>query len=218
MRRWAAAVVLTLMAVLLTGCVHYEATGVIDEDGLVSGSVSRGQASVSPYQAGRFQGFKVSFSKVGLDDFTKLMRHEGGSIGAVYRLTRGKDTFVFSAEAVHKPGEITLPKEAFKGAQISLALTFPGEVLTSNGTVDGRTVTWRPDLSTVTKLTATGRATPAQAEPTSPAPTGSPSSAPPPPPADDEGSTPIGLLIVVVAGVLVVLTGAALLLVRRGRS
>ena len=217
-----------VLAVLMTGCVFYEATGTIDEDGLVTGAVtigytaeairfgqqdggdpvgelgrftranaaavSNGQASVSPYRAGGFQGFKVSFSKVALTDFTKLMRHEGGSTGTIYRLTRGKDAFVFSAELIRKPGQITPPKEAFKDAEISMSLTFPGEVLASNGTVDGRTVTWRPELSTVTKLTATGRATsPEQPQPTSATTPGQTT------PADESGgSTTIVIMIVVV--------------------
>ena len=134
-------------------------------------SVSRGTASVQPMDAGQFRGFQINFSKVALSDFVQLMRHEkvgpGETGGVDYRLSRQGDVFVFDARVLSKDGQIPIPRDAFKKAELVVSLTFPGPVVSSNGTVSGRTVTWRPNVADLPRLTATGKAAPAEvAEPT----------------------------------------------------
>ncbi|TCC32107.1 LppM family (lipo)protein [Kribbella sindirgiensis] len=131
-------------------------------------SVSRGTASVQPMDAGQFRGFRTTFSGVALTDFVQLMRHEAvapGETGGVdYRLTRQGDQFVFDARVLTEKGQIPIPPEAFERAEIAVSLTFPGPVVSSNGTVSGDTVTWSPTITDATRLTATGKiAEPAEA-------------------------------------------------------
>jgi hypothetical protein len=68
---------------------------------------------------------------------------------------------VFSAELEPpKPGQMTLPAEAFESVEITLSLTFPGPVSETNGEVSGTTVTWHPELPAPPRLEAVGRAAP----------------------------------------------------------
>lgn len=134
-------------------------------------SVSRGTASVQPMDAGQFRGFQITFSKVALADFVQLMRHEAvgaGETGGVdYRLSRQGDVFVFDARVLSEEGQIPIPRDAFEKAELVVSLTFPGPVVSSNGTVSGQTVTWRPNVADLPRLTATAKAAPAKvAEPT----------------------------------------------------
>lgn len=124
-------------------------------------SVSRGTASVEPMDAGQFRGFRTTFSKVALTDFVQLMRHEkagpGETGGVDYRLSRKGDEFVFDTRVLRKEGQALIPREAFKRAELVVSLTFPGPVVSSNGTVSGRTVTWRPNIADLPRLTAIGK-------------------------------------------------------------
>lgn len=176
-------------------------------------AVSRGTASVRPLDAGRFRGFETTFSAVALTDFVQLMRHEAvakGETGGVdYRLTRQGDQFVFDARVLTEKGQIPIPSEAFKGAEVAVSLTFPGPVVSSNGTVSGRTVTWSPSIADVPRLTATGKI----AEPAKQPATGSNTS-----PTTEEPRT---VRTVLVAGSIVlsaaVVLAATVLLRRRAR-
>jgi hypothetical protein len=76
---------------------------------------------------------------------------------------------------------------------ISVSITFPGEVTDHNGTLDGRTVTWTPVLGEINEMQATAR--------------------------DGGGSDlPAWLLIAIAVAVVAVLAGLAYFLVRRNRA
>lgn len=76
---------------------------------------------------------------------------------------------------------------------ITVSITFPGEVTDHNGTLDGRTVTWTPVLGETNEIRATAR--------------------------DSGGSdVPTWLLIVTAAAIVAVLAGLAYFLTRRNRS
>lgn len=164
-------------------------------------SVSQGTASVRPMDEGRFRGFRTTFSGVALTDFVQLMRHEhvdpGETGGLDYRLGRQGDEFVFDARVLPGKSQIPLPAEALKGAELVVSLTFPGPVVTSNGTVSGHTVTWHPTVTDFPRLTATGKIAGPAVRPT----TGNGSA---------EGSEAGGLPAPLVAGSIVVLAAAVL--------
>lgn len=172
-------------------------------------SVSRGTASVQPMDEGQFRGFRTTFSEVAMADFVQLMRHEqvgpGETGGVDYRLSRQGDAFVFDARVLAKSGQIPLPPEAFERAELVVSLTFPGPVVSSNGTVSDRTVTWRPTITDLPRLTATGKL----AEPAAPHTPGS------------GGGRDEGIPAAVVAGTIALLAAAAgvwALLRRRSRG
>jgi hypothetical protein len=76
---------------------------------------------------------------------------------------------------------------------ISVSITFPGEVTDHNGTLDGRTVTWTPVLGETNEIRATAR--------------------------DGSGSdVPAWLLIAIAVAVVAVLAGLAYFLTRRNRA
>ena len=76
---------------------------------------------------------------------------------------------------------------------VSVSITFPGEVTDHNGTLDGQTVTWTPVLGEVNEMHATARD------------------------AGGSGLSPV-LLIAIAAVVVASLAGLALLLARRSRA
>jgi hypothetical protein len=125
-------------------------------------SVATGTATVVPYSADGFTGFETTFSKVATADYLKLLRHEeqgGDAPDVLFRLDREDGHYAFSAELEPtKPGQLTLPAEAFEGVEITLSLTFPGPVTQANGDVSGNTVTWRPRLPDQSRLEAVGEA------------------------------------------------------------
>ncbi len=54
------------------------------------------------------------------------------------------------------------PSAFFSSAEIRIAITFPGEVLSSNGRVEGNTVVWEPRFGERLEIEAVGSAIPSQ--------------------------------------------------------
>jgi hypothetical protein len=127
-------------------------------------AVSTGQAVVRPYDADGLTGFETTFTDVATTDYLSLLRHEeqgGDTPDVLFELDRRDGDYVFSAELEPpKPGQMTLPAEAFEDAEITLSLTFPGPVSETNGEVSGTTVTWRPELPAPPPLEAVGKVAP----------------------------------------------------------
>jgi hypothetical protein len=162
--------------------------------------LTKGIVTVTHYAVDDYTGFETKFEGVTPADYLKLLRPEDPA-GVDFTLDHSAGRYTFSAvPAPPKPGQMQLPPEAFKNADVSLSLTFPGPVLSSNGEVDGTTVTWRPDLAKPAKLEATGLAAGGSADQSAaPAPVADE-------PAEGSGSVTTALLI----GGAVVLVGAGL--------
>lgn len=87
-----------------------------------------------PYDQDGFIGTKVTVEGQSLDEIAGDVGTEGLSI------TRAGDTFVVDGTLEDAGTETT--EELPVGAEVTVSITFPGEVTEHNGTLEGTTVTW----------------------------------------------------------------------------
>ena len=119
-----------------------------------------GAITAEPYEDDDFVGATVTFSDVPLDDFN-VPGAEGP--GNALTITHTGEQFEVSGELDFElgglPGGGGLPNIdellASSEPELSIALTFPGEVTSANGSIDGCTVTWEPSLTEPTSFEAT---------------------------------------------------------------
>ncbi len=178
MKRLAHAAVLTLLATLtLSGCIRYNVDMTLSEDDTASGTIVVavqkgvgeqmgvandeealtqlfGESPFGPsfapkdYADGDWVGKSYTFDTVAITDL--------GDLASLFTVTRDGD--VFSVDGDAAPVTEDEKSQMPPGAESKVSITFPGKVIDSNGTVDGRTVTW--DLFTMTDpIHATGNAT-----------------------------------------------------------
>lgn len=102
-------------------------------------------ATVEPYDDGEFVGQQVTFDGAPLEDF-------GTDEMSGLSITRDGEEFVVDGDmdmADSGAGEMgDIPPGMLEGMDfdIRLSITFPGEVLEHNGSLDGTTVTWEPQI------------------------------------------------------------------------
>ena len=216
MKRLTRAVALALVtAVALTGCIRYNVDMTLSQDNMASGTIVMavqkgvgqqmgvasdqdaltqlfGESPFGPnftpkdYADGNWVGKSYTFSAV---DITNL-----ADLAPLFAVTRDGD--VFSVDGAGAPLTEDQKKQLPPGAESNVAITFPGPVIESNGTVRGNTITWNPFTMTG-PIHATAKATGA-----------------------DSGS-PFATWILIAGGAaLVILLGAAVVvvLVRRRRN
>ncbi|NED95518.1 hypothetical protein G1H11_09350 [Phytoactinopolyspora alkaliphila] len=103
-------------------------------------------ASVEPYDDGEFVGQQINFDGAPLEDFSEGTDMSGLSI------VREGDQFVVEGDmdmSDASTGEMEdIPPGMLENMDFDLrvAITFPGEVLEHNGSLDGTTVTWEPEI------------------------------------------------------------------------
>jgi hypothetical protein len=187
-RAWIRSLIaLTGLTLLLTGCLKLDMAITISPDDTVDGELVfavnkellklSGQsvedilgntavpsdiegATQEPYEDDRFVGTKVRFEDVALADMQPGAGSDSLSIervGDTYEVSGVMDLTTDDPQLQGNPFEDQI-KEAFDTAELRIAITFPGEVLETNGTVDGTTVTWEPVFGERTELTAVASA------------------------------------------------------------
>jgi hypothetical protein len=117
-------------------------------------------ATTEPYEDDRFAGTRVVFEDVALEDMQERSDPDSLSIervGDTYEVSGVMDLGTEDAELEGNPFEEQIT-EAFDTAELRIAITFPGEVLETNGRVDGTTVTWQPVFGERTEITAVASA------------------------------------------------------------
>lgn len=181
MNRWRLALLAVAATLVLGGCLRFSADLSLDPDNTVSGeyvvAVQEGtgdtygmsdrqmaleiwgdyskanvlaDATVDDFSQDGYVGVSVSFADEPLATFSPTAEDWG--------IQRVGDEFVVSgpSNAVPQDAAGDVPQDdltaALADAQFTVSVTFPGEVLESNGSVDHRTVTWRlqeapPELS-----------------------------------------------------------------------
>jgi hypothetical protein len=245
-RRTLTGALLTLLAVLaLAGCVKANAAMNLNPDDTVSGTMvfaveddaaeqfgispqdlwsqARDQitgelpqgTTEKPYAKDGWTGVEVTLPDTPIDQLTSI----GGETVSV---TRDGDEYVVAGTVDLTDmvkGQENLPLEVLGEFDISLAVTFPGPVTSSNGTVSGSTVTWKPPAGERTAISARGSAvgpTPS-ASPTTSSPAPVAESSPATAAAAGQGGGPQPWVWGVGAGVLLALVGlGAWLWARRG--
>jgi hypothetical protein len=187
-RRWIRSVTLLAgLTLLLVGCLKLDMALTVSPDDTVDGEMVfavnkellelTGQsvddllgdtavpddvpgATQEPYEDDRFVGTRVVFEDVALEDMQEGSDPDSLSIertGDTYEVNGVMDLTADDAELEGNPFEDQLT-EAFETAELRIAITFPGEVLETNGQVDGTTVTWEPVFGERTELQAVASA------------------------------------------------------------
>jgi len=163
--RWRASLLLGL-AVLLSGCLKYDLTLVVNEDDTLDGTLivavarefavgedifgqsgeltpSEGSVTKEPYEDADYLGSRYVITGVPISEIDALSTDRSTR----FSLTREGEEYLLDATVnFNVAGTETVPMEASFSALVSF--TFPGAVLESNGTIDGNSVTWtqlRPD-------------------------------------------------------------------------
>jgi hypothetical protein len=113
--------------------------------------------TVEDYEDDEFAGQQFTFDAVPLAEFNM------GESEEELRIERQGDTFVVSGVLDLSTGVTGTtggldPEQFLQGAQLRVRITFPGEVTSSNGQVDGNTVTWEPEVGERLELQATASA------------------------------------------------------------
>lgn len=174
------------LAVLLTACLKLDMDIEVASDNTVSGTVifgvqselaelAGGQiedlftdaplpsdvpgVSAEEYEDDEFVGQRFIFDAVPLDRFNS------GEDPDQLRIERDGNVFRVSGALDLTTGEEATgptgfdPSEFLEGAELRISITFPGEVTSSNGQIDGDTVTWVPEIGDRIELEATANAT-----------------------------------------------------------
>ncbi|WP_166844911.1 LppM family (lipo)protein [Isoptericola sp. BMS4] len=108
-----------------------------------------------PYSDGEYTGAEVTFLDKPLEDFT--IRNDAGIQLAITR--DGDDYVVDGVMDLSGPDALgPMPEDDMDTLALRIAVTFPGPVSESTGTVEGTTVTWTPAMDEVTEIHAVGSA------------------------------------------------------------
>ena len=116
----------------------------------------KGSVTQKPYNADGRIGQVYTYQDVPLSEF-------GGGAGGLSITRKGDRFFVngvvdMTTNTPTTPQEKTITERFGTTAETRIRMTFPGEVLKSNGKIDGRSVTWYPKIGEKTMLTAEARA------------------------------------------------------------
>ena len=123
-------------------------------------------ATVTPYEDEGFVGQQVTFDAVPLSEFSGGQTL-GGS-GEDLSITRVGDEFHVSGGLDMSGAEFSsgqIPQGMLDNFEFRIAITFPGPVTSSSGSVDGNTVTWEPRIGQNTQIRAVASAIPSQGTP-----------------------------------------------------
>jgi len=104
-------------------------------------------------------GQKVTFEGASMDEINESFSSEGDTGGpSGWSLTHEGDEYRFTGDmdlTEMATGEDDLDMSAFmEGAELRVAMTFPGEVTETNGEADGSTVVWEPEIGEKNDMTA----------------------------------------------------------------
>lgn len=177
-----------VLALLLTGCIKLNMNLLINPNDTVSGTIQVGVqkeileltgqsledllgtdvpipsdvpgVTQEPFDDGEFVGQQFTFESVPLAEFA-------GTGAEEISITRSGDTYVITGTldlssglsgASGLTGFGASGAELFESADLSIAFTFPGDVIEANGQVDGNTVTYTPTFGERLEINATGSA------------------------------------------------------------
>jgi hypothetical protein len=111
-------------------------------------------SSQEPYADGEYTGTTVTFEDMPLEELSGAGTDE-------LSITREDDEYVVQGtmNLSDDTGQMSsLPPGVADTFDVRIAVTFPGEVIETNGTVDGSTVEWRPAMGESTEISARGEA------------------------------------------------------------
>jgi hypothetical protein len=125
-------------------------------------------ASVDPYEEDGFVGQQITFEEVSLEEFRGNNSLSGAGADDELDIVRRGDEF-------HVSGTIDMSGQEFTGTEVPegfldnfefrVSITFPGEVKSATGDIDGNTVTWEPTIGQNTRVEAVASAIPSGSSP-----------------------------------------------------
>ena len=127
-------------------------------------------ATTERYQEDGFIGQQISFNDVPLPEFTgnNTLSGTGTGSGDQLNIVRQGDEFHVTGAFDMSGPEFTgtdVPKEFLESFEFKISITFPGEVKSATGAIDGRTVTWEPTFGENTPVEAVASAIPSASSP-----------------------------------------------------
>ncbi len=125
-------------------------------------------ATSGSYEEDGFVGQRITFEDVPLDEFTAENALSGSQGGDDLSIQRRGDEFHVSG-AFDMSGEefsgTDIPQQFLESFEFRISITFPGEVKSATGEVDGNTVTWEPAIGENTPVEAVASAIPSASSP-----------------------------------------------------
>jgi hypothetical protein len=125
-------------------------------------------ASVEEYSEDGFVGQQITFEDVPLEEFTSSDTFSGSGLGDELRIVREGDEFVVTGALDMSGDQFTdteIPQQFLDNFEFTISITFPGEVISSTGEVDGNTVTWQPQVGENNPIEARASAIPSPSSP-----------------------------------------------------
>jgi hypothetical protein len=125
-------------------------------------------ASIDEYSEDGFVGQQIAFEDVPLAEFTGSDTLSGSGLGEQLSIVREGDEFVVSGALDMSGEQFTgqdIPPQFLENFEFTISITFPGEVISSSGEVDGNTVTWTPVVGENTPIEARASAIPSATSP-----------------------------------------------------
>jgi hypothetical protein len=125
-------------------------------------------ASVDPYEEDGFVGQQITFDEVSLEDFRGNDTLSGAGADDQLDIVRQGDEFRVSGAIDMSGQEFTgteVPEEFMDNFEFRVSITFPGEVKSATGDIDGNTVTWEPRIGENTRVEAVASAIPSASSP-----------------------------------------------------
>jgi hypothetical protein len=113
--------------------------------------------TTSNYEDDMFIGQKITFVDTPISALSASQDQDSLRIvrdGDVFRVTGALDMSNTSGD----PSNDQLIQQAMSTAEIEISITFPGTVTSSNGAIDGNTVSWKPAVGKRTELSAVASA------------------------------------------------------------
>lgn len=121
-----------------------------------------------PYREDGFVGQQITFVSVPLSEFAGSGALSGSGTGEDLSIVREGDEFQVSGGLDMSGEEFTgteVPQEFLENFEFRISITFPGEVVSATGDVDGNTVTWEPTVGQNTRIEAVASAIPSKSSP-----------------------------------------------------
>ena len=127
-------------------------------------------ATTDKYQEDGFIGQQITFNDVPLPEFTgnNTLSGTGTGSGDQLNIVRQGDEFHVTGAFDMSGPEFTgtdVPKQFLESFEFKISITFPGDVRSATGEIDGRTVTWEPTFGENTPVEAVASAIPSASSP-----------------------------------------------------
>jgi hypothetical protein len=125
-------------------------------------------ASSDRYEEDGFVGQEISFDDIPLEEFTGNNALSGSTAGEELTIVRQGNEFHVTGAFDMSGQEFTgteIPQQFLDSFEFRISITFPGEVKSATGAVDGNTVTWEPKIGEDTQIEAVASAIPSEGSP-----------------------------------------------------